>query len=105
MVDGTHLNKSSASSRFIHGFLEKRKCASENFKMCFDDHVSMPVRYQLTIQYQSTMSSEEKITLHVLFIRVNYLHIKVRADAFRKPGLDSRFILLIHLPILRQNFK
>ena len=61
MVDGTHLNKSSASARFIHGFLEKHKCASENFKMCFDDCISKPIRYQ------STMSSEEKITFHVGF--------------------------------------
>lgn len=43
MVDGTHLNKSSASARFIHGFLEKHKCASENFKMCFDERISMPI--------------------------------------------------------------
>ena len=61
MVDGTHLNKSSASARFIHGFLDKHKCASENFKMCFDERTSMPIRYQ------STMSSEEKITFHVGF--------------------------------------
>ena len=67
MVDGTYLNKSSASARFIHGFLEKHKCASENFKMCFDERISMPIRYQSIIRYQSTMSSEEKITFHVEF--------------------------------------